>query len=318
MKRRETRTARIGGVLVGGGNPIVIQSMTVSDTNDIAASVAEVIALANAGAQIVRLTVPSVKAAESCREIHRRVREAGVDVPLVADIHYTPNAAMLAADIMEKVRVNPGNYFDRPGRGRSRDDSDFATGAARVREQFGPLVEKLKANGAALRVGVNHGSLSGRMTAEYGDTPNGMVQSAIEYLEVCERLGFHDVVVSLKASIPAVTVAANRLFAEEVDKRGWKTPLHVGVTEAGMGEEGRIRSAAGIGTLLSEGIGDTIRVSLTENPVHEIPAAREILKIAAGVIESRAGAGRSPVVPERAVTPVTIGGVTVGPGEPFA
>ncbi len=307
---------RVGDVLVGGANPIVIQSMTVSDTNDIAASTDEVIRLSEAGAAIVRLTVPSKKAAESMGEIHRMVRARGVSVPLVADIHYTPSAASLVAEIVEKVRINPGNLYDRPG--RSSSGGSFEAGAARVAEQFAPFVRKLAEHGTALRIGVNHGSLSERMTSQYGDTPLGMVESAIEYLAVCERLGFHDVIVSLKSSIPAVTVAANRLFAKKVDRAGWRTPLHVGVTEAGMGEEGRIRSASGIGTLLLDGIGDTIRVSLTEDPVKEIPAAREILACAGRLQEARSTAGELPLAPPRIVSPVPIGPVRVGGLEPVA
>ncbi|MFH1277251.1 MAG: (E)-4-hydroxy-3-methylbut-2-enyl-diphosphate synthase [Candidatus Eisenbacteria bacterium] len=314
MERRKTREVRIGGVSVGGANPIVIQSMTTADTNDVEASVRQVLDLARAGSEIVRLTVPSVRAAEALREIHARVRAEGCAAPLVADIHYTPNAALLAAETVEKVRVNPGNFTDRPG--RTRTGETFIEGRARVGEVFGPLVERLKANGAALRIGVNHGSLSERITAEYGDNPEGMVRSALEYVEVCERLGYREVVVSLKSSIPAVTVAANRLFAEKVDGSGGRYPLHVGVTEAGSGEEGRVRSASGNGTLLAEGLGDTIRVSLTEDPVKEVPAAREILSIAVPIREAREGASRG--TPEREVRPVRIGSVTVGPGSPVA
>lgn len=314
MKRRLTREVRIGGVAVGGANPIVVQSMTTADTNDVEASVREVLALALAGSEIVRLTVPSIRAADSLREIHARVRAEGVTVPLVADIHYTPNAALAAAEFVEKVRVNPGNFADRPG--RSRPGEPFAEGRARVADTFGPLVLKLKEKGAALRIGVNHGSLSERITAEHGDSPEGMVRSALEYIEICERLGYRDIVVSLKSSIPAVTVAANRLFAETVDRTGGRYPLHVGVTEAGSGDEGRIRSASGIGTLLTEGLGDTIRVSLTENPVREVPAAREILAVAESIRDARAGGVAAS--PERETRSVAIGPLEVGPGAPMA
>lgn len=316
MERRRTREVRIGGVTVGGSNPIVIQSMTTADTNDVDRSVRQVLDLVRAGSEIVRLTVPSVRAAEALREIHARVRAAGCDAPLVADVHYTPNAALLAAGTVEKVRVNPGNFADRPD--RVRPGETFLEGRARVGEVFGPLVEKLKERGGALRIGVNHGSLSERITAEHGDNPEGMVRSALEYVEVCERLDYRNVVVSLKSSIPAVTVAANRLFARMVDRKGGgRYPLHVGVTEAGSGEEGRVRSASGIGTLLAEGLGDTIRVSLTEDPVKEVPAAREILSIAGPIREAREGApaaeGR-----ERDVRPVKIGPVSIGPWSPVA
>jgi len=315
MNRRQTREVRIGAVAIGADHPIAIQSMTTADTNDVNASTEEAARIAAAGAEIVRLTVPSLSAAEALRQIHSRLRERGIDVPLVADIHYTPNAALLAAEIVEKVRINPGNFADR--RERLRAGEGFADGAARVAELFGPLVEKLKARGGALRIGVNHGSLSERMTARYGDTPEGMVRSAIEYIEVCERLGFRSVVVSLKSSIPAVTVRANRLFARIVDERGGRYPLHVGVTEAGMGGEGRIRSAAGIGALLAEGIGDTIRVSLTEDPVKEVPAARAILAAATRVLGARLGPPAE-VSDGRPVMSLPMGGVFVGGAQPVA
>ncbi|MFH1679928.1 MAG: (E)-4-hydroxy-3-methylbut-2-enyl-diphosphate synthase [Candidatus Eisenbacteria bacterium] len=317
MNRRPTREVRIGEVAIGGENPIAIQSMTTADTDDIDASVRQVIELARAGAAIVRLTVPSIRAAESLRRIHREVREAGIGVPLAADIHYTPNAALAAAEFVEKVRINPGNFADRPD--RVRPGETFETGAARVAELFGPLASRLRERGAALRIGVNHGSLSERITARHGDTPEGMVESALEYIAVCERLGFDRVVVSLKSSIPAVTVAANRLFARKSDAAGGRYPLHIGVTEAGSGEEGRVRSAAGIGALLSEGLGDTIRVSLTEDPVLEIPAAREILDAA-----SRARAAREVLPPaageggRRTTAVLSIGDRRVGGGEPLA
>jgi (E)-4-hydroxy-3-methylbut-2-enyl-diphosphate synthase len=316
MQRRVTREVRIGDVAIGGGRPIAIQSMTTTDTDDVAASVRQVLALARAGAAIVRLTVPSVRAAESLRAIHREVRAAGVSVPLVADIHYTPNAALAAAEIVEKVRINPGNFADRPD--RARDGETFEAGAARVAEVFGPLVRRLAERGAALRIGVNHGSLSERITVRYGDTPEGMVESALEYLAVCERMEYDRVVVSLKSSIPAVTVAANRLFAERTDRSGGRYPLHLGVTEAGSGEEGRVRSAAGIGALLSEGLGDTIRVSLTEDPVREIPAAREILDVASRERERRAAPIASRPAARRSVASLALGPRTVGGTAPLA
>ncbi len=315
-ERRKTTEVRIGGVVIGGDHPIAIQSMTVSDTNDVAASSAEVIRLATAGASIVRLTVPSMKAADAMARIRERVRGEGCDVPLVADIHYTPNAAQRVAAVVEKVRVNPGNFVDRPG--KNLGGVTFEEGAARVAEIFGRLVETLKEHRVALRVGVNHGSLSERMTSRYGDSPEGMVESALEYVAVCETHGFRDVVVSLKSSIPAVTVAANRLFAQRADRAGWRTPLHVGVTEAGMGDEGLLRSASGIGTLLAEGIGDTIRVSLTGDPATEIPAARRILD-AAGVMRGmRRASGRPGVVRGRETEAVRIGPSIVGGDAPVA
>jgi len=307
---------RIGNVAIGGGRPIAIQSMTISDTNDVSASITEVVRLAAAGARIVRLTVPSMKAAVAMASIREGVRDRGCDVPLVADIHYTPNAAHKVAPVVEKVRINPGNYVDRPD--RPAGDRSFEESAARVGEVFGRLVKELKELGTALRIGVNHGSLSERMTGRYGDSPEGMVESAIEYIEVCEKLDFHNVVVSLKSSIPAVTVAANRLFAEKADRAGWRTPVHIGVTEAGMGEEGLLRSASGIGTLLMEGIGDTIRVSLTGDPLREIPAARDLMSIATRIRNERPGSPGAARLVDRTVKPVKIGPVTVGGNSPVA
>ena len=315
-KRRKTREVRIGGVTIGGDCPTAIQSMTVSDTNDVPASIDEVVRLAEAGAAIVRLTVPSMKAAKAMAKIRSGVRHRGCLVPLVADIHYTPNAALMVASVVEKVRINPGNYVDRPDRVVAEES--FESGAARVAESFGKLLDELKKTDTALRIGVNHGSLSERMTGRYGDTPEGMVASAIEYIEVCERLRFHDVVVSLKSSIPGVMVEAYRLFVDNVDRAGWNIPVHVGVTEAGMGEEGLLRSASGIGTLLMEGIGDTIRVSLTGDPVQEIPAAREILKIATQLREDRTEAGPAVRAGDRDVSPVAIGPISVGGNSPVA
>ena len=319
MNRRRTREVTIGGVVIGGDRPIAIQSMTTADTNDVDKSVRQVAELARAGSEIVRLTVPSIKAADSLRAIRERLRAEGIDVPLVADVHYTPNAALASAEFVEKVRINPGNYADRPG--RTGGESSFEEGRARVEERFGPLVRKLKEKDRALRIGVNHGSLSERITSRYGDNPEGMVESALEYIAVCERLGFRNVVVSLKSSIPAVTVAANRLFAEKVDREGGgRYPLHLGVTEAGAGEEGRVRSASGIGALLLEGIGDTIRVSLTENPVREIPAAREILEIGGRLRDERDDReARSDAAPfSREIGRVAVGSVPVGGGAPLA
>ncbi len=315
-KRRQSREVRIGGMTIGGNHPIAIQSMTLSDTNHISASIDEVVRLSEAGAEIVRLTVPSVKAADAMKEIRAGVRHRGCGVPLVADIHYTPNAAHRVASAVEKVRINPGNYVDRPD--RNVGGHSFDSGRERVAEVFGKLVEELKKWGTALRIGVNHGSLSERMTGRFGDTPEGMVESAIEYIEVCEQHRFRDVVVSLKSSIPGVMVSANRLFAQRVDRAGWSTPVHIGVTEAGMGREGLLRSASGIGTLLMEGIGDTIRVSLTGDPVREIPAAREILEVAAEHRDGRVGAGLPVAAEARDVAPVKIGPVSVGGLSPVA
>lgn len=314
MKRRETREVRIGELTIGGGNPIAVQSMTSTDTNDVEMSVKQTASLAHAGAAIVRLTVPSLSAVESLRRIRDCLRSGGVTVPLAADIHFNPEIALAAAGIVEKIRINPGNYAERPD--RTGTDRSFENGAAKAAERFGPLVKQLKEKNVALRVGVNHGSLSARITERYGDTPEGMVESAFEYIRVCEKFDYHNIVVSLKSSIPAVTVAANLLFAERVDTGGGRYPLHLGVTEAGTGEEGKVRSAAGIGALLLRGLGDTIRVSLTGDPLPEIPAAREILEISA-VAREEIEDGSFPAI-ARNVDALQIGPVRVGPGNPIA
>ena len=253
-RRRATTEVRIGGVVIGGGRPVVVQSMTNTDTNDTEASAAQVVRIARAGGRIVRLTAQGPREAENLRHIARRVRELGCDAALVADIHFLPEAAAVAAQYADKVRINPGNY---------RND----------RGQFAALVELCRARGAAIRIGVNHGSLSKRVFDRWGDTPQGMVVSAMEYLRECRRLGFDQVVVSMKSSNTRVMVAAYRLLAETMEAEGMHYPIHLGVTEAGNGLEGRVKSAVGIGALLADGIGDTIRVSLTEAPENEIPVA---------------------------------------------
>ena len=258
-RRRATTQVRIGGVVIGGGRPVAVQSMTNTDTNDTEASAAQVVRIARAGARIVRLTAQGPREAENLRHIARRVRELGCDAALVADIHFLPEAAAVAAQYADKVRINPGNY---------RND----------RGQFAALVELCRAHGAAIRIGVNHGSLSKRVFDRWGDTPQGMVVSAMEYLRECRRLGFDQVVVSMKSSNTRVMVAAYRLLAETMEAEGMHYPIHLGVTEAGNGLEGRVKSAVGIGALLCDGIGDTIRVSLTEAPENEIPVARLLVE----------------------------------------
>ncbi|RMD98074.1 MAG: 4-hydroxy-3-methylbut-2-en-1-yl diphosphate synthase, partial [Calditrichaeota bacterium] len=278
-KRRPTHEVRVGDVGIGGNNPIRIQSMTISDTMDTAATVREVIQLAEAGCEIVRITAPSQKEAENLREIKRQVRKAGVRVPLVADIHYTPNAALIAAEIVEKVRINPGNYADKKKfEVREYTDAEYQEELQRIYERFAPLVKKCKENGVAMRIGVNHGSLSDRIMNRYGDTPEGMVQSALEFLAICEDLGYRDVVLSMKASNPRVMIQAYRLLAARMYTLGMTYPFHLGVTEAGDGEDGRVKSAVGIGALLEDGIGDTIRVSLTEDAIYEIPVAKALVE----------------------------------------
>jgi (E)-4-hydroxy-3-methylbut-2-enyl-diphosphate synthase len=280
--RRVTREVRVGEVGIGGTNPIRIQSMTTTDTCDTQATVAQVEALAKAGCEIVRITAPSLRDAENLGVICDELEKRGVKVPLVADIHFTPKAALIAAEFVEKVRINPGNYADRKHfEVREYSDAQYREELERVAERFRPLVRRCKALGRAIRIGTNHGSLSDRVMNRYGDTPRGMVESALEFLDVCEAEGFFDVVFSMKASNPQVTIHAYRLLAARLEERApgvASYPMHVGVTEAGDAEDGRVKSAIGIGALLEDGIGDTIRVSLTEHPVREIPVARRLAR----------------------------------------
>lgn len=272
-------TATVRGVKIGSGYPVVIQSMTDTSTMDTAGSAAQCEALSDAGAQIVRLTTQGIREADNLAEIRRVLEADGYEaLPLVADIHFNPRAAMAAAMTADKVRINPGNFVD-PGRTfRKIDytDEEYAAEIARIEDALKPLLARLAARGAALRIGVNHGSLSDRIMSRYGDTPAGIVESAMEFLRVCHRNGFDNVVVSVKASNVVVMVESVRRLAATMDAEGLNYPLHLGVTEAGDAEDGRIKSAVGIGTLLAEGIGDTIRVSLSESPVNEIPVARRI------------------------------------------
>lgn len=275
--RRKTREVKVGDVGIGGDNPIRIQSMTISDTMDTAATVAETIELVEAGCEIVRITAPSLNEAENLRHIKAELKRQGVNVPIIADIHFTPNAALLAAEYVEKVRINPGNYADKKKFAeREYTDSEYEAELDRIEARFKPLVLKVKQYGVAMRIGTNHGSLSDRIMNRFGDTPQGMVESALEFLRICRRYDYHDIILSMKASNPLVMIQAYRLLATRMDDEGMDYPFHLGVTEAGDGEEGRIKSAVGIGALLEDGIGDTIRVSLTEDVVHEIPAAQTI------------------------------------------
>ncbi len=280
VARRATREVRVGDVGVGGENPIRVQSMTTTPTLDTVATADQAERMVAAGCEIVRITAPSIRDAENLAAIRKELDARGVRVPLVADIHYTPNAAMEAALHVEKVRVNPGNYADKKKfEVREYTDSEYAAELERVAERFVPLVRRCKELGRAMRIGTNHGSLSDRIMNRFGDTPAGMVASALEFLDVCEAEGFHEVVFSMKASNPQVAIQAYRLLAAELAGRSEGAPdypFHVGVTEAGDGEDGRIKSAIGIGSLLEDGIGDTIRVSLTEDPVKEIPVARAL------------------------------------------
>lgn len=263
---------------MGGNNPIRIQSMTTIDTMDTQGSVDQVIRMVEAGCEYVRITAPSLKEAQNLEVIKKELRAKGYAVPLIADIHFTPNAAELAARIVEKVRVNPGNYADK----KRFEEIEYTTATYqaeldRIRDKFTPLVKICKEYGTAMRIGTNHGSLSDRIMSRYGDTPLGMVESALEFLRICEDLNYYDIVLSMKASNPQVMVQAYRLLVQKLDEEGFqKYPLHLGVTEAGDGEDGRIKSSVGIGTLLEDGLGDTIRVSLTEEPEAEVPVAKEL------------------------------------------
>ncbi len=281
--RRLTRVVNVGSVAVGGKNPIRLQSMTTSDTEDVAATVAQAIRLAEAGCEIIRITAPNKAAAIALKDIHRQFRAAGFNQPLVADIHFLPVAAMEAVEHVEKVRVNPGNYADKKKFAvLEYTDTAYAEELERLHEAFTPLVLRAKALGRSLRIGTNHGSLSDRIMNRFGDSPNGMVESALEFIRIAESHGFKDMILSMKSSNPKVMVEAYRLAAARMTDLGMDYPLHLGVTEAGEGEDARIKSAIGIGSLLADGLGDTVRVSLTEDPWHEIPVCKEIVSRAEG------------------------------------
>ena len=276
--RLKTRKVMIGKIGIGGNNPIRIQSMTITNTMDTDATVEEAIRMVKAGCEFVRITAPSIKEAHNLQSIKDELYERGYDVPLIADIHFTPNAAEIAAQIVEKVRINPGNYTDRKQfKVTEYTDSAYQEEIERIRHRFVPLIRICKRHKTAIRIGVNHGSLSDRIMSRYGDTPLGMVESGLEFVRICEKEKFYDIVLSMKSSNPVVMVHANRLLAAKMIESGRIYPIHLGVTEAGEGEDGRIKSAIGIGTLLEDGIGDTIRVSLTEKPENEIPVAKSIV-----------------------------------------
>jgi len=272
--RFATREVFIGDVPMGGNNPIRIQSMTTTDTMDTIGTVEQSIRMINAGCEYVRITAPSIKEAHNLAEIKKQLRQRGYNTPLVADIHFTPNAAEVAARIVEKVRVNPGNYADKKKFDQiDYTDLQYQGELERIYQKFAPLVKICKEYGTAMRIGTNHGSLSDRIMSRYGDTPRGMVESAMEFMRMCETLNYYNLVVSMKSSNPQVMVQAYRLLVETMVAEGMNYPLHLGVTEAGDGEDGRIKSAVGIGTLLEDGLGDTVRVSLTEEPEAEAPVA---------------------------------------------
>ena len=278
--RLKTLEVKIGDLLLGNFNPIRLQTMTTTDTMDTIATVEQSIRCIEAGAELVRITAPSKKEAENLLNIKNELRKRGYNTPLVADIHFTPNAAEIAARIVEKVRVNPGNYVDKKKFEQIEyTDAEYAEEIERIRERFTPLIKICKEHGTAMRIGTNHGSLSDRIMSRYGDTANGMVESAMEFLRVARGESYHNIVLSMKSSNPQVMVQAYRLLIQQMDAEfGVCYPLHLGVTEAGDGEDGRVKSAAGIGTLLEDGIGDTVRVSLTEDPEFEIPVCRDLVK----------------------------------------
>lgn len=307
--RRHAIEVVIGGVPLGGDNPIRLQSMTNTSTMDTDGSVSQCERIARAGADYVRLTAQGVREAENIGVIRSRLRAAGISTPLVADIHFNPRAATAAAPVVDKVRINPGNFVD-PGRVFKRLEytpGQYAAELDRIDEALTPFIALCKANGTALRIGVNHGSLSDRIMSRYGDTPAGMVESAMEFLRVCVARGFMDVVISIKASNTVVMVETVRRLVRAMDAEGMKFPLHLGVTEAGDGEDGRVKSAVGIGTLLSEGIGDTVRVSLSEPPENEIPVAASLVnyitaRATAPSIAGEYAPGYDPVTPTRRST----------------
>lgn len=324
--RRRTREVKVGDVGVGGDNPIRVQSMTISDTKDTEAVVRETRDLVEAGCEIVRITAPTIHHAENLRNIRDRLRSEGIKVPLVADIHFTPQAAMIAADYVEKVRVNPGNYADRKLFAvKEYTDAEYAVELEHMAEKFIPLVRKCKERGVSMRIGTNHGSLSDRIMNRFGDTPEGMVESALEFVRIAEAEGYHDMILSMKASSPFIMINAYRLLAQRMAELGMDYPFHLGVTEAGEGEDGRIKSAIGIGSLLEDGIGDTIRVSLTEDSIHEIPVAQALVKKFNEFSELKGGEEKAVSVPwnvmereRRSTAKIHTGDLSVGEGDAFA
>jgi len=276
-----TREIKVGNVLIGGDNPVRIQSMTTSNTRDIEATIDQIVKLADQGCEIARVTVQGKKEALACEEIKNGLVKRGYTIPIVADIHFYPPAAMLVADFVDKVRVNPGNYIDKRAvfKQITYSDLDYAHEIEKIEEGFSPLVQKCKQRKIAMRIGTNHGSLSDRIMNRYGDTAFGMVESALEFANVCRKNDYHNFLFSMKASNPLVMIQAYRLLVAKMMELGWDYPLHLGVTEAGIGEDGRVKSAVGIGSLLLDGIGDTIRCSLTEDPWFEIDPCKRLAKL---------------------------------------
>jgi (E)-4-hydroxy-3-methylbut-2-enyl-diphosphate synthase len=325
--RRDCREVMVGHVGIGGGHPIRVQSMITSDTRDTPACVSEVLQLAEAGCEIVRITAQTKVYAANLENIAREVRAAGCIVPLVADIHFKPDAAFEAAKWVEKIRVNPGNYADKKKfEIREYTDEQYEEELQRIREEFAPLVDLCKEKKRAMRIGTNHGSLSDRIMNRYGDTPLGMVESAFEFARIAREMDYHNFVFSMKASNPKVMIEAYRLLVARLEKEGadWNYPIHLGVTEAGDGEDGRIKSAIGMGSLLADGIGDTVRVSLTEDAVYEIPVAQALVKpfldgsfgAAKGHAEGAEKLSYDPFSYEkRSSSKIEVMGVSVGGGE---
>lgn len=293
-QRRATRCVMVGNVGVGGTNPIRIQSMTTSNTRDVDATIDQIIRLADMGCDIARVTVQGMKEAEACEGIKNGLVQRGYTIPLVADIHFYPPAALRVADYVDKVRINPGNFVDKRATFKTieYDDATYAEELARLDEKFSPLVEKCQRLKRAMRIGTNHGSLSDRILNRYGDTPRGMVESALEFARICRAHNYHDFLFSMKSSNPQVMVQAYRLLVASMEQLGWDYPLHLGVTEAGEGEDGRVKSAMGIGALLLDGIGDTIRVSLTEDPWYEIDPCQRLVRF----YEANEGNGCEPFI----------------------
>jgi (E)-4-hydroxy-3-methylbut-2-enyl-diphosphate synthase len=279
-ERFKTREVKVGSLFVGGSQPIRIQSMTTSNTRDVDATIEQCLKLKDAGCEIVRVTVQGMKEAEACELIKNGLLKKGIDLPLVADIHFFPQAAMKVCEFVDKVRINPGNFVDKRASFKTIEynDASYALELEKIREKFAPLVEKCKKLKRAIRIGTNHGSLSDRIMNRYGDSPAGMVESAFEFATICREMDFHDIIFSMKASNPVVMIQAYRLLVSEMMKKGWDYPLHLGVTEAGLGEDGRVKSSIGIGSLLLDGLGDTVRVSLTEDPWHEIAVCKQLIE----------------------------------------
>ncbi len=281
-KRFPSREVKVGNIGIGASNPIRIQSMTSSSTCDVDATVAQIVKLADTGCDLVRITVQGMKEAHACEGIKNTLIQKGYDIPLVADIHFYPPAAMTVIDYVDKVRINPGNFIDKRATFKTidYDNSGYHAELEKIEEKFAPLVLKCKRLGKAMRIGTNHGSLSDRIMSRYGDTAQGMVESALEFTRVCRKYDFHDIIFSMKASNTHVMIHAYRLLVAAMYEESWDYPLHLGVTEAGEGEDGRVRSAIGIGSLLMDGIGDTIRVSLTEDPWKEVPPCQRLVNFA--------------------------------------